>query len=118
MNEGMDAITANIIDAYKVIMNCGDNSYDKAFPKAEELSTYAAMALSGQVDNKMNNLVRIGSTTMTIYNVINVALSTFIVQYEDKYTGDNAFDFIKQSAIDSFGKSLYYLNLELGTEYE
>ena len=55
---------------------------------------------------------------MTIYNVINVALSTFIVQYEDKYIGDNAFDFIKQSAIDSFGKSLYYLNLELGTEYE
>ena len=118
MNEGMDIITANIIDGYIVIMNCGDNRYDKAFPKAEELSTYAAMVYSGKVDHKMNSLVRVGSTTMTVYDMINIALSTFIVHYEDRYTGDSSFDFIKQSAIDYFGDSLYYLNLELGTEYE
>ena len=116
MNEGMDTNISNLIHDYQVIMNC--NSYYKAWPRAMELSVYIEMVYSGKLDNHMEDLVRIGSTTMTVYNVINVALSTFIAVHEKKYTGDPVFDSIKQAAINYFGDSLYYLNLELGTEYE
>ena len=116
MNEGMDGNISNVIKDYKIIMNCDD--YYKVWPPAMELSVYIEMIYSGKLDNHMADLVRVGSTTMTVYNVINVALSTFIAQHEYARTGDPVFDSVKQAAINYFGDSLYYLNLELRTEYE
>ena len=116
MNEGMDTNISNVINDYRIIMN--SSNYCKTWSPAMELSVYIEMVHSGKLDNHMADLVRIGSTTLTVYNVINVALSTFIALHEKKYTGDPVFDSIKQAAINYYGDSLYYLNLELGTEYE
>ena len=116
MNEGMDTNISYIIDEYRKIMNCDE--YHKVWPSAHMMVTYIGMIRSGELENHMNDLIRIGSTTMTLYNVLNVGISTFLAQHEYVWKGEEMYDFIKKEAIDYFGDSLYYLNLELGTEYE
>ena len=100
MSEGMDTNISDVIDAYKVIMNCDD--YYKVWPPAHLLTTYVDMVRSCKLENHMQDLIRIGSTTMTLYNVINVGLSTFLAVHEYIWKGEDMYDFIRKEAIDYF----------------
>lgn len=116
MNEGMDTNVSDVIEAYKVIMNCND--YYKVWPEAYLLITYADIVRNGELEDHMQDVIYVGSITMTLYSMINVGLSTFLTVHEYAWKGESMYDTIKKEAIDYFGDNLYYLDHGLSTKDE